>query len=86
LYKKNENEYGKIYLSYSPPMDRHNIYGNFTQKEYNQSLLKPDSPKESLSSSCGFPCKDPGMMCGSDNYPNIKNTPRFAVYQMVESI
>jgi hypothetical protein len=86
LYKKNESEYGKIYLSYSPPMDRHNIYGNFTQKEYNQSLLKPDLPKEALVKECGFSCKDPGYMCGSANHPNIKNTPRFAVYQMVESV
>ena len=62
-------------------MDKHNIYGNFTQKEYNQSLLKPDLVKE-----CGFSCKDPGYMCGSNNYPNIKNTPQFAVYQMVESV
>ena len=67
-------------------MDRHNINGNFTQKEYNQHLLKPDLPAESLVKECGFKCKDPGMMCGSHNYPNIKNTPRFAVYQMVESI
>jgi len=87
LYKKNESEYGKIFLSYSPPMDKHNIYGYFTQKEYNQSLLKPDLPAESLKNGgCGFNCKDPGLMCGSDNYPNIKNTPRFAVYRMVESV
>jgi len=86
LYKKNESEYGKIYLSYSPPMNKHNIYGNFTQKEYNQNLLKPDLPPESLVKECGFKCKDPGMMCGSHHQPNIKNTPRFAVYQMVESI
>ena len=85
LYKKNESEYGKIFLSYSPPMNKHNIYGYFDEKNYNQSLLKHDLPHESLAG-CGYKCKDSEMMCGSNNYPNIKNTPRFAVYRMVETV
>jgi len=81
LYKKNEKEYGKIFLSYSPPMNKHNIYGQFTKKEYSNSLLEPDLPLES----CGFKCND-GYMCGSENYPNIKNTQHFAVYEITESV
>ena len=82
LYKKNESEYGRIFLSYSPPMSKHNITGSFTPKEFKEYTLKPDTTE----SECGYKCSDSSKMCGSINYPNIKNTPRFAVYRIVESV
>ena len=82
VFKKNKDEYGKIFLSYSPPMNKHNISGYFSPKEYSNNLLEPDTP----SSSCGFKCNSGDYMCGSANYPNIKNTPHFAVYEIIEAV
>ena len=82
VYKNNESEYGKIFLTYSPPMVKHNNTGSFTPKEFKDYTLKP----ELSSSECGYHCSDSSKMCGSNNYPNIKNTPRFAVYRITESV
>ena len=78
----------RIYFSYSPPMNRLNISGQFNQKEYNKYLLKSDlnySLKFSSSETmCGYPCnsKNPDYYCGSLNYPNIKSPATFAVYSV----
>ena len=93
IYKESENTPGKIYLTYSPPMNKHNIQGWFSDKEYKKHLSKSDLPNYKLVGSsssdlvCGFPCeKDIGYMCGSANYPNIKTSTRFAVYHIVKTI
>jgi hypothetical protein len=78
----------RIYFSYSPPMNKLNITGQFNQKEYNKYLLKSDlnySLKFSSSETmCGYPCnsKNPDYYCGSLNYPNIKSPTTFAVYSV----
>ena len=59
---------------------------------------KDVEPGEELS--CGYPCKSGGKfetlkdssgneshyMCGSTSYPDIKTPPRYAVYQIIETI
>ena len=91
IYKNSPTEIGKVYLTYSPPMDKHNIYGWFNDKDYKKYTSKPDLPDHSLtkgnSDVCGHPCNDgSNYMCGSIVYPNIKTPPQFAVYHIVETI
>lgn len=72
IYKLNENNRGKIYLTYSPPMND-DLEFNYTQEEYNKNVAKPDLPDHTLTPklnnytnekeksvgkelSCGYPC------------------------------
>lgn len=87
----NEGSYFKIYLTYSPPMDKHNIYGNYSDKEYKRNLSKIDFPDYKLINNgkdeiCGYKCKDSDYACGSINYPGIKTLPRVAVYKLIETV
>ena len=91
IYKNNPTEHGKVYLTYSPPMNKHNIYGWFNDKEYKKNLTSPDLPNHSLTrgsgDTCGYPCNgNDNYMCGSIVYPNIKTPPQFAVYRIIETI
>ena len=80
-----------IYFTYSPPMNKYNLNGQFSPKELELYTTKPDFPMKSLNTSsqegCGFPCSnDSNYNCGSINYPNIKSPVTFAVYNAVISI
>jgi len=71
VYKIDEHTRGKIYLTYSPPMDDQLEY-NYTEKEFNSNLTKPDAgytltPRlnnytneeekaPGKELSCGYPC------------------------------
>ena len=77
----------RIYFSYSPPLNKENIFEQFNQKEYNKYLLKSDLPNYSLKNSssgekCGYQCTDSDYYCGSINYPLITSPATFAVYSV----
>jgi hypothetical protein len=77
----NEN-INEIYFSYSPPMDRHNVTGNFTEEEYKKYLSKPNGIKE-----CGFSCGDGSKYyCGSVAHPTIKSPSLYSVYKIIEKV
>jgi len=81
--KFNEKEINEIYMTYSPPMDKHNITGNFTDEEYQKNLTKSTIPMNT----CGYSCGDGSKyMCGSLSYPNIKSASLYAVYKIVENV
>jgi hypothetical protein len=83
ICKFNENTISQIFLTYSPPMERHNITGNFDSDEYNKYL----SPVDSDISTCGFTCGDGSKYkCGSISYPNIKSDTKYAVYHIKENV
>jgi hypothetical protein len=66
----------KIYLSYSPPMTKHNVSGQFTSQEYEKYLAVPEQMKM-----CGYPCNAEDVYgCGSITYPNIKSPSLYSVY------
>jgi len=77
----NEN-INEIYFTYSPPMDRHNVTGNFTEEEYTKNLSKSNGLKN-----CGFMCGDGSKYyCGSVGYPTIKSPSLYSVYKIVEKV
>jgi hypothetical protein len=81
ISKFDENTINEIYLTYSPPMDRHNITGNFTEKEYQQNLTPP------IKMDCGFTCGDGSTFkCGSVGYPTIKSPSLYNVFKIKENI
>lgn len=77
----------RIYFSYSPPMNKENIFGQFNEDEYNKYVLKGDINYQLYSSSgsnlCGYECiNDKNYGCGSVNYPLIKSPVTVAVYKV----
>jgi len=95
VYKKEIDKTGKIYLTYSPPMNKHNIVGWFSEEEYSEYITSSDLPNDKLTdvkpgdSSCGYPCSSNSSSeyyCGSINYPNVKSFPKLAVYKIIETI
>ena len=93
VYNINENTRGKVYLTYSPPMDK--AEGKLTVSDLPGYTLKPKpgkftneeekAPGKELS--CGYPCNSSSSeiyMCGSVGYPDIKTPARFAVYHIKE--
>ena len=115
VYKLDENTRGKIYLTYSPPMEIE-LGFDYTKDDYNKNVTKSDLPDYTLTPklnnftnekekaqgkelACGYPCMpndkpmtfdDKGVtkqyMCGSVGYPDIKTSPRFAVYRITEKV
>jgi hypothetical protein len=92
-----ESKFGnlKIYFSYSPPMDKHNIVGQFNTKEYSKLLSKTHLNNKVIAGNnelqCGYPCTNPDRSpqvnqdgkvytCGSINYPTIKSPSIYSVY------
>jgi len=48
IYKAGLHEKGRVYLTYSPPMDLHNITGVFSEEKYKNSLSSSDLPGYTL--------------------------------------
>jgi len=48
IYKIGLNEKGRVYLSYSPPMELHNTTGIFSDEKYNANLSSSDLPNYTL--------------------------------------
>jgi hypothetical protein len=93
VYKTDVDNIGKVFLTYSPPMNKHNIVGWFSEEEYNEYLTSSDLPNDKLTgvkpgdSTCGYQCSSSSdYYCGSVNYPNIKTFPKLAVYKIIETI
>ena len=83
ISKFDEKTINEIYMTYSPPMDKHNITGNFTDEEYQNNLTKSTIPMNT----CGYSCGDGSKYkCGSVSYPNIKSASLYSVYKIVENI
>ena len=93
VYKIDENTQGKVYLTYSPPMDK--AEGKLSVSDLPGYTLKSKpgqftnetekAPGKELS--CGYPCNPSSgeiYMCGSVGYPDIKTPSRFAVYHIKE--
>jgi hypothetical protein len=80
ISKFDENTINEIYMTYSPPMERHNIVGNFNQEEYSKYLSSSDLNI----SDCGYSCGK--YKCGSIGYPTIKSSSKYAVYRIIEKI
>jgi hypothetical protein len=93
-YNYDEKTRGKVYLTYSPPLDK-----EVDIDDKNQQPSKPEKldviAKESSSQNnlCGYQCfsKDGKLsvngkkyMCGSVGYPDIKTPTRYAVYKILE--
>jgi hypothetical protein len=74
---------GTYYFTYSPPMERYNITGNFSDSEIKEYSSKSEYPINE----CGFKCGDGSeYMCGSISYPNIKSASRSSVYKIIEMV
>ena len=95
ITKMESSDSPKVYFTYSPPMNKHNNYGTFDDKQYQENLSKPDLPNFSVtpevgSDGCGFSCgtfKDNGVIknytCGSTADPTIKSPQRVSVYKII---
>ena len=83
ISKFDENTIEEIYFTYSPPMDRHNITGNFSESEMKKYLSSSDISMNE----CGFTCGDGSKYyCGSTNHPNVKSPAKYAVYRIIEKV
>ena len=92
--KMNYDSPPRIYLTYSPPMNRHNIYGSFNEKDFSKNISKINLPNlkviaSSSDQSCGYHCgpfdKVSDYTCGSISDPSIKTPPRVSVYKIIYS-
>ena len=91
VYKIDPKTFGTILLSYSPPMNKHNIYGTFDSKEFDKFISRNNVPLSlngsSSKESCGYRCDTTSdYYCGSVTYPYIKSPIKYAVYKVIETI
>ena len=78
ICKQSPDGNSDIYFSYSPPMTKHNVSGQFTPQEYKKYLAKPEQMKM-----CGYPCNAEDIYgCGSITYPTIKSPALYSVYHV----